>query len=39
MVIIGGIVQQNPFFVQPDEFLEDLRERRATRVGSLRSAL
>jgi len=27
-VIIGGILQQNPFFVQPDEFLRELRERR-----------
>jgi hypothetical protein len=29
-VIIGGILQQNPFFVQPDDFLRELRERRAT---------
>jgi len=29
MVIIGGILQQNPFFVPPEEFLEELRERRA----------
>jgi len=28
MVIIGGILQENPFFVPPDEFLRDLRERR-----------
>lgn len=28
-VIIGGILQQNPFFVQPDDFLLELRERRA----------
>jgi hypothetical protein len=28
MVIIGGILQENPFFVPPDEFLQDLRERR-----------
>jgi len=27
MVIIGGILQQNPFFVAPDEFLRELRER------------
>jgi hypothetical protein len=39
MVIIGGILQQNPFFVQPDEFLQELRERRATRAGSVRSAV
>ena len=29
MVIIGGILQQNPFFVPPEEFLRELRERRA----------
>src|SRR6266700_399195 len=27
MIIIGGILQQNPFFVPPDEFLRELRER------------
>jgi MEDS: MEthanogen/methylotroph, DcmR Sensory domain len=26
MVIIGGILQENPFFVAPDEFLSELRE-------------
>jgi hypothetical protein len=31
MVIIGGILQRNPFFVPPSEFLQELRERRATR--------
>jgi hypothetical protein len=29
MVIIGGILQENPFFVPPDEFLRDFSERRA----------
>jgi uncharacterized protein YjhX (UPF0386 family) len=29
MVIIGGILQQNPFFVPPQEFLREFRERRA----------
>jgi hypothetical protein len=29
MVIIGGILQENPFYVPPDEFLRDLTERRA----------
>jgi hypothetical protein len=28
MIIIGGILQENPFFVPPDEFLRELRERR-----------
>ena len=27
MVIIGGILQENPFFVPPDEFLCELQER------------
>jgi hypothetical protein len=32
MVLIGGIIQENPFFVPPDEFLQELRERRAPRT-------
>jgi hypothetical protein len=31
LVIIGGILQQNPFFVPPDEFLSEFRQRRARR--------
>jgi hypothetical protein len=31
MIIIGGILQHNPFFTPPDEFLPKLRERRARR--------
>ncbi len=27
MIIIGGILQENPFFVPSDEFLRELRER------------
>jgi len=27
MVIIGGTLQVNPFFVPPDEFLRELRAR------------
>jgi hypothetical protein len=27
MVIIGGLLQENPFFVKPDEFLRELRDR------------
>jgi len=30
MIIIGGILQENLFFVPPDEFLRELRERRTT---------
>jgi hypothetical protein len=31
MIIIGGILQENPFFVPPDEFLRELRGRHTTR--------
>jgi hypothetical protein len=31
MVIIGGTLQENPFFVPPDQFLQQLRERRENR--------
>jgi hypothetical protein len=27
MIILGGILQENPFFVPPDEFLRELRQR------------
>ena len=33
MIIIGGILQQNPFFVPPKEFLRELRERRAGQAS------
>ena len=29
MVILGGVLQKNPFFVAPAEFLAELRERGA----------
>ncbi len=31
MIIIGGILQHNPFFVPPEEFLREVHERRARR--------
>ena len=31
MVIIGGILQQNPFYIPPDEFLQEFRQPRAVR--------
>jgi hypothetical protein len=34
MIIIGGILQQNPFFVPPEVFLGELRERRGSQVTS-----
>ncbi|MGB9431471.1 MAG: MEDS domain-containing protein [Candidatus Acidiferrum sp.] len=39
MVIIGGILQENPFFVSPEEFLPELRERRARGVMARSTAL
>jgi hypothetical protein len=38
MVIVGGILQHNPFFVPPDEFLREFRQRRAGRRSSLATA-
>ena len=29
MVIVGGILQENPFYVPPDEMLKELKERAA----------
>ena len=34
MVIIGGILQRNPFYIPPDEFLREFRQRRARRSPS-----
>jgi len=31
LVIVGGILQHNPFFVPPGEFLREIRARRAGR--------
>jgi hypothetical protein len=31
MVIIGGMLHENPFYVSPDEFLEEIHERRSLR--------
>jgi len=38
MIIIGGILQSNPFFVPPEEFLREVRERRARRTTSSSTA-
>jgi hypothetical protein len=29
MAIVGGILQENPFFIPPEEFLKELQARRA----------
>jgi hypothetical protein len=34
VIIIAGILQQNPFFEPPDEFLREFRRRRAARNSS-----
>jgi hypothetical protein len=34
MIIIGGILQQNPFYVPPEEFLREVRKRRANRAAT-----
>jgi hypothetical protein len=34
MVIIGGILHQNPYYIPPDEFLREFRQRRARRSTS-----
>jgi len=31
VVIIGGVLQENPFFVPPDQFLLEIKERRPLR--------
>jgi hypothetical protein len=32
VVLVGGLLQENPFFVPPQEFLVELRERRSSRA-------
>ena len=34
VVLIGGVLQENPFFVPPDQFLLELRERRSVRKSA-----
>jgi len=34
LVIIGGLLRENPFFVPPEQFLDEMRERRAPRTAS-----
>jgi MEDS: MEthanogen/methylotroph, DcmR Sensory domain len=35
LILIGGLLQQNPFFVPPEVFLRELRERRAGQSASV----
>jgi MEDS: MEthanogen/methylotroph, DcmR Sensory domain len=32
LVIIGGLLRENPFFVPPEQFLDEMRERRSART-------
>ena len=34
MVIVAGVLQENPFFVPPEQFLLELRERRSVRTSA-----
>jgi hypothetical protein len=33
-VIIGGLLQENPFFVPPDELLREIRQRRTASASA-----
>jgi hypothetical protein len=33
LVIIGGLLRENPFFVPPEQFLDEIRERRSARAA------
>jgi hypothetical protein len=33
LVIIGGLLRENPFFVPPEQFLDEMRERRSARTA------
>ena len=34
MIIIGGLLHRNPFYVPPEEFLREVRQRRAMRTST-----
>jgi len=34
LVIIGGLLRENPFFVPPDQFLEEIRQRRTRNTDA-----
>ena len=35
IVLIGGIVQRNPFYVPPEELMKELNERESPETGGL----
>jgi hypothetical protein len=34
IVIIGGLLQENPFYVDPEELIPELRKQRLARAGA-----
>jgi hypothetical protein len=34
VVIVGGLLHENPFYVSPEQFLLELRERRSLRKSA-----
>ena len=32
LVVVGGMLRENPFFVEPDEFLREVRQRRGSKA-------
>jgi hypothetical protein len=38
MIIIGGLLHRNPFYLPPEEFLREVRQRRAVRPSSSSTA-
>ena len=38
IVLVGGIVQRNPFYVPPEELLKELNERESSEIGRTASA-
>ena len=39
LVIMGGVLQENPFFVPPEEFLREMRARRGLRTSAAPPAI
>jgi hypothetical protein len=33
-MLVGGVLMENPFFISPDQFLKDIRDRRANSAKS-----
>jgi hypothetical protein len=34
VVLIGGLLQENPYFVPPDQFLLEIKDRRSARKSA-----